>query len=158
MIHSPEISRMATEPSHTEYVTFRVAEQWMGVPVNAVQEVLMAQRIARVPLTGAAMAGFQNLRGQVVTALDLRIILELPPRSPEQEVMNVVLSHADELFAVMVDEVGDVVSVASNAIEPTPTTLGCRWNEVCSGLVQRDSALLLIVNVNALLCLEHSPT
>ncbi len=154
---------VGTERTHTkaeqaEYVTFRVHSQWMGIPVMMVQEVLTAQRIALVPLTGDAVAGFLNLRGQIVTALELRTTLELPPRPADAEFMNVVVRHEDELFAFMVDEVGDVVSVTSSSIEPTPATLGARWSAVCSGIVRRESEILVVVNVPELLRLEQPST
>lgn len=145
-----------TAASQLEYVTFRLADQWLGIPVMAVQEVLVAMRIARVPLAPDAIAGFLNLRGQIVTAVDLRTTLHLPPREAEADVMNVVVSHEGELFAFMVDEVGDVVSVASDTIEPTPATLDRRWRTACTGIVRRDRGLLLVMNVHESLRLDHA--
>lgn len=87
----------------SEYVTFRLADQWIGIPVLIVQEVLVAQRIARVPMAPAAIAGFLNLRGQIVTAVDLRTTLGLPARDADTEFMNVVVRHESELFAFMVE-------------------------------------------------------
>lgn len=142
--------------AHHEYVTFRLADQWLGIPVMAVQEVLVAMRIARVPLAPDAIAGFLNLRGQIVTAVDLRITLQLPPRNADAEVMNVVVRHESELFAFMVDEVGDVVSVASDTVEPTPATLDRRWRTACTGIVRRDRGLLLVLNVHEALRLDHA--
>lgn len=155
---TPGAPAMQASTSHSEYATFRLVDQWMGIPVLMVQEVLNAQRIAAVPLTGAAVAGFLNLRGQIVTAVDLRTTLELPARAEGAEFMNVVVGHEGELFAFMVDEVGDVVSVTTNAIEPTPATLGVRWSSICEGIVRRDTELLVIVNVNELLRLEQPTT
>lgn len=142
--------------AQTEYVTFRLADQWLGIPVMLVQEVLVAMRIARVPLAPDAIAGFLNLRGQIVTALDLRTTLHLPPRAPGAEVMNVVVRHESELFAFMVDEVGDVVPVATDAIEPTPATLDRRWRAACTGIVRRERGLLLVMNVHEVLRLDHA--
>jgi purine-binding chemotaxis protein CheW len=139
-----------------ELVTFRLADQWLGIPVMLVQEVLIAMRIAKVPMAPQAIAGFLNLRGQIVTAVDLRLTLDLPPRVPDAEVMNVVVQHEGELFAFMVDEVGDVVSVEDDAIEPTPATLDARWRSACSGIVRRERRLLLVMNVQDVLRLEHS--
>jgi purine-binding chemotaxis protein CheW len=141
-----------------EFVTFRVHDQWLGIPVRTVQEVLTAQQIAKVPLSGTAVAGFLNLRGQIVTALDLRVILEFPLRLAEAEFMNVVVRHDDELFAFMVDEVGDVVTVAGSSIDLPPATLGNRWRTFCAGIVRGESELLVIVNVNELLRLEQPST
>jgi purine-binding chemotaxis protein CheW len=153
-IHDPAAAGEIRPPQ--ELVTFRLADQWLGIPVMLVQEVLIAMRIARVPMAPEAIAGFLNLRGQIVTAVDLRLTLELPPRVPEAEVMNVVVQHDGELFAFMVDEVGDVVSVEHDAIEPTPATLDARWRSACSGIVRRERGLLLVMNVQDVLRLEHS--
>lgn len=144
-----------TVAAQQEFVTFRLAEQWLGIPVMLVQEVLMAMRIARVPMAPEAIAGFLNLRGQIVTAVDLRSTLRLPPRAADAEIMNVVVLLDGELFAFMVDEVGDVVSVPSESVEPTPTMLDARWRAACSGIVRRDRGLLLVMNVQDVLRLEQ---
>lgn len=150
------MTSQSTAPSDTtmEYVTFRVADQWLGMPVLAVQEVLVAMRIARIPMAPVAVAGFLNLRGQIVTAIDLRTTLELPPRDAEADVMNVVVRHDDELFAFMVDEVGDVVAVPADAVEATPSTLSARWRTACTGVVRRERSLLLVMSVHQVLGLE----
>ncbi len=139
-----------------EFVTFRLADQWLGIPVLIVQEVLVAQRIARVPLAPHAIAGFLNLRGQIVTAVDLRQTLGFPARAADTEYMNVVVRHDNELFAFMVDEVGDVVSVADDAVDAPLATLDARWRAVCTGIVRRDRGLLVIASVPDLLKLEQA--
>ena len=140
----------------SEFVTFRLLDQWLGIPVDLVQEVLTAQRIARVPLAPAAVAGFLNLRGQIVTALDLRTVLGLPPRAPDADVMNVVVRQDGELFAFMVDDVGDVVTVEDERIDTTPPTLDPRWRRACHGIVRRETDLLLILDVPAFLRLDDA--
>lgn len=149
---------MTREP-HTlvpsEFVTFRLADQWIGIPVLVVQEVLVAQRIARVPLAQSAVPGLLNLRGQIVTALDLRSTLGLPPRSGDVEHMNVVVRHEGELFAFMVDDVGDVVTVSTDAIEAPPATLDERWRAATVGIVRREHDLLVVMNVPELIRLEQ---
>lgn len=142
-----------SQTTTVEYVTFRVNDQWLGIPVLMVQEVLLAQRIADVPLAPAEVAGFLNLRGQIVTALDLRTRLGLTT-APVSELMNVVVRHDSELFSLLVDEVGDVLSVESSAVEATPQTLHPTWRHVCSGIVRRDRGLLVVLNVDALLRLD----
>ncbi len=150
VMHSSKTANMAQQ----EFVTFRVASQWLGIPVLTVQEVLVAMRIARVPLAPPTIAGYLNLRGQLVTAVDLRTTLALPPREAGAEVMNVVVRHDGELFALMVDEVGDVLSVETASVEPTPPTLDDRWRDACSGIVRRERGLLLILRVHAALRAE----
>ncbi len=152
------MSQSAMNPSaHTslaEYVTFRLADQWIGIPVMIVQEVLVPQRIAKVPMAPDAVAGFLNLRGQIVTSVDLRTTLCLDPRTEDESYMNVVVRHDGELFAFMVDEVGDVVSVLNSAVETPPPTLDQRWRAACTGIVRREHGLLVVMNVHELLLLE----
>ncbi len=140
---------------HAEYVTFRLADQWLGIPVMVVQEVLTSQRIARVPMAPAAIAGFLNLRGQIVTALDLRTTLGLASRPAGTDVMNVVVRHEGELFAFMADEVGDVVPVTQQDVRPTPPSLDARWRSASVGIVRRDHDLLLILSVGDVIRLEQ---
>ena len=145
---------MASKSTATEFVTFRLADQWLGLPVLLVQEVLLSQRIATVPRAPQEVAGFLNLRGQIVTAVDLRTRLGLPPRAADQAPMNVVVRHEDELFSLLVDEVGDVLSVEGDALETAPPTLDAAWRQVCAGIIRRERGLLVVVHVHSLLRLE----
>lgn len=133
------------------FVTFRVNDQWLGVPVSIVQEVLLAQRLAVVPLAPAEVAGFLNLRGQIVTAVDLRTRLDIEGESALETAMNVVVRHEDELFSLLVDEVGDVLDVERERVEAVPPTLDECWRTVSVGIVRRDTDLLLVLEVGALL-------
>ncbi|HVO36476.1 MAG TPA: chemotaxis protein CheW [Gemmatimonadales bacterium] len=151
MSASSEASAVAAARDDTEYVTFRVADQWLGIPVVTVQEVLTAERIARVPLAPAEVAGFLNLRGQIVSAIDLRARMGLPPRDKDQRFMNVVVRDRDELFSFLVDEVGDVQTVGAEGLERPPVTLDPRWRQVCDGVVRRKTDLLVSVNAVKLL-------
>lgn len=133
------------------FVTFRLAEQWVGVPVILIQEVLTSQMVSRVPRSPAHVAGFLNLRGQIVTAVDLRTCLGLPPRPEGQSGMNVVVKDGEEFFSLMVDEVGDVVEVSQDRVEPAPRTLPGVWKEVCTGVIQMDEELLVVLDVEQVL-------
>ncbi|MBC8088930.1 MAG: chemotaxis protein CheW, partial [Phycisphaerae bacterium] len=130
-------------------------DQWFGIPVASAQEVLLAQRIAPVPLAPDDIPGFLNLRGQIVTAMDLRRRLDFAPRSLEES-SNIVVRQDGELFSLLVDEVGDVLSVRSDAVEPVPQALGMLWRQICSGIVRQDRGLLVVVNVGALLRIEST--
>lgn len=132
------------------YITFRLARQLLGLPVARVQEVITGERIFRVPLVSDHIAGFLNLRGQIVTALDLRAALELgaPTR---QGGMHVVVRDGDELFALVVDRVGDVLEVRADEVEPPPTTLDPVWKRCCEGVVRMESELLVLLRLDALL-------
>jgi purine-binding chemotaxis protein CheW len=133
-----------------EVVTFRVGDQWFGVDVLVVQEVIGHQRIALVPLAAPGIAGFLNLRGQIVTAIDLHRRLEISSRTSEP-LMNVVVRDGEELFALIVDEVGDVAAISPDALEPPPANLAGLWSRVCTAVVRMDKGLLAIVDVTRLL-------
>lgn len=148
------MTSVALSSGTVEYVTFRLADQWMGIPVLMVQEVLLSQRIARVPRASSEVAGFLNLRGQIVTAVELRTRLGLDPRPDDEPPMNVVVRLEGELFSLLVDEVGDVVSVESHLVEPPPPTLDPSWRQACAGIIRRERGLLVIVQVHTLLRLD----
>ena len=132
------------------FVTFRLADQWLGIPVVLVQEVLVAQQVSPIPLAPDEVAGFLNLRGQIVTAIELRARLGLPPRE-SGAMMNVVVRDDDELFSLIVDEVGDVVEVGMDGVEPTPQTLGPLWRECSCGVVKLETGLLVVLDVDKVL-------
>lgn len=133
-----------------EVVTFRLGRQWFGVPVLDVQEVLCAQRVARVPLAPPDVQGFLNLRGQIVTAVNLHARLAVESAGAETP-MNVVVRDGDELFALIVDEVGDVVAVPAEVVEPVPATLDDVWARACTGVVQWEQGLLAVLDASRLL-------
>jgi purine-binding chemotaxis protein CheW len=133
------------------FVSFRLAGQWLGVPVTVAQEVLPAQAVSPVPLAPPEVAGFLNLRGQIVTALDLRVRLGLPPREAGEPTMNIVVRDGEELVSFVVDEVGDVVEVDRGDVEPVPPTLGERWRECCTGVLRLERGLLVVMETRQLL-------
>lgn len=140
----------ATLKSIDEVVTFRVGAQWFGIPVLDVQEVIVHQRVARVPLAGPSIAGLLNLRGQIVTAIDMHQRLQIS-RNASESLMNVVVCDEDELFALIVDEVGDVAAVSLETIERLPASLDGSWVRICTGVVRMDQGLLALVDVTRLL-------
>jgi purine-binding chemotaxis protein CheW len=136
---------------HHGFVTFRLGPQWLGVPVILIQEVLSGEEIQPVPLSPHEVRGFLNLRGQIVTAVDLRAVLGIDPREEGSDFMNVVVRDGDELFSLLVDEVGDVVEVGDEAVEPVPKTLDAVWARCCSGVVRLDESLLVVLDVDLVL-------
>jgi purine-binding chemotaxis protein CheW len=146
----------AYESAHNDlgFVTFRVAGQWFGLPVTCVQEVLTAQRVARVPLAPRDVIGFLNLRGQIVTVIDVRTRMGFPSDTsdPDATHINVVIRDDTEFFSLRVDEIGDVVNVPASAVEPLPVTLGACWSDVCVGVVYRARDLVVILDAGRLVC------
>ncbi len=133
------------------FVTFHLADQLLGIPVVLIQEVLMGDEILPVPLSPTEVRGFLNLRGQIVTAVDLRALLGLPDRAEGESFMNVVVQHGDELFSLLVDRVGDVVEAGESGCEPTPSTLDPIWKRCCSGVIRLERGLLVVLDVELVL-------
>ena len=136
------------------FVTFRLESQWLGLPVVTIQEVLTGQNVSPVPLSPREVQGFLNLRGQIVTAMDLRAVLGLPPREEGSPHMNVVVREEDEFYSLIVDEVGDVLEVDEAEVEPTPKTLDPVWKGCSSGVVRMEEGLLVVMDVHAVLGVE----
>src|SRR4051812_36691478 len=107
-----------------QFCTFYLDGLLFGVEVERVQEVIRYQEMTPVPLAPAVVRGLINLRGQIVTAIDLRRRLELPEREGRQKLpINVVIRAGEEPISLLVDEIGEVVEEAENALEPAPPTL-----------------------------------
>ena len=133
------------------FVTMRIDRQLFGVPVRYVRDVLREQKIIPIPLASEEVAGSLNLRGRIVTVIDLRKRLRLSPRADNTPGMFVVVEHKNELYSLMVDSVGEVLTLSEGGVEKTPGNLGGAWKEVSSGIYKLDSELLVIMDVEALL-------
>lgn len=134
-----------------QYVTLTVAGQLCGIPVLGVRDVLADQTIARIPLAPAEVAGSLNLRGRIVTAIDLRRRLNLPPADPRARRMSVVTELGGELYALLVDQVAEVMSLPAAAFEPCPPTLPAVWAEHSRGVYRLEGRLLVVLDVARLL-------
>lgn len=131
--------------------TFTVAGHYMGVPVGRVQEVIRHQEMTPVPLAPPLVRGLINLRGQIVTALDLRVPLDLPPAPAGALPMNVVVRVGGDLFSLLVDEIGDVLDVTADTFEPPPETLSGAPRELIRGAFKLDGRLLMILDTDRVL-------
>ena len=134
-----------------QYVTLTVAGQLCGIPVLGVRDVLADQAIARIPLAPGEVAGSLNLRGRIVTAIDLRRRLDLPPADPGARQMSVVTEQGGELYALLVDQVAEVMSLPGSAFEPCPPTLPAVWAEHSRGVFRLEGRLLVVLDVAHLL-------
>ena len=136
------------------FVTMRIDQQLFGVPVKFVRDVLRRQRITRIPLAPTEVAGSLNLRGRIVTVIDLRKRLRLKERETDTGGMFVVVEHRNELYSLMVDSVGEVMTVSAGAIEKTPANLSSSWRDAASGIYKLDGELLVIMDIEALLTIQ----
>lgn len=148
---TPLDSRTITTPSSSQLLTFNLAGQLFGVPVLQVNDVLGPQNLTRMPLAPAAVAGVMNLRGRIVTAIDVRRCLGQSQRDEDEENMSVVVDHDGELFSLMIDSVGDVLHLSAESYEDIPATLDPAWRSVSSGIHKLKDKILVILDVNRLL-------
>jgi purine-binding chemotaxis protein CheW len=135
-------------------VTLTVAGQLCGVPVLSVRDVLGEQTITRIPLAPPEVAGSLNLRGRIVTAIDLRRRLRLPPAPPGTPRMSVVAEQGGELYALLVDQVSEVLTLRSGQFEPAPPTLPQAWAGFADGIYRLPAGLLVVLDVARLLALS----
>lgn len=128
-----------------QYCTFYVAGHLFGVPVDDVQEVIRHQEVTSVPLAPGAVRGLINLRGQIVTAIDLRKQLRLAGDGLTGAPINIVVRTDDGPVSLLVDEIGDVVDIDESTWEPTPSTVNGRVGDLLEGIYKLPGKLLLIL-------------
>lgn len=134
-----------------DFVTMTIADQLFGIPVLQVQDVLGHQKITRIPLAPPEVAGSLNLRGRIVTAIDVRLRLGLPARAKDKPGMSIVVDHRGELYSLMVDSVGEVLSLSSEDFERNPATMDIRWRDLSTGIYRLNDTLLVVLDVSRLL-------
>jgi len=134
--------------TRTLYATFLVEDRFLGVPVDRVHEVLRAQPLTPVPLAHTHVGGLLNLRGQIVTTLDMRARLELPAREPDAPIANVIVTTDAGPLSLLVDGIGDVIAVDDAWFEPPPDTLQTVTRRLIKGAYKLDDALLLDLDLD----------
>jgi purine-binding chemotaxis protein CheW len=137
--------------SIVDFVTVQLDGHEFGIPVADVRDVLRRQKITPVPRAPRAVAGLLNLRGRIVTAIDLRIRLGLDPREAGRDDADVVVELGGEFYALSVDAVGDVMRIASEALEPVPSTLDPLWRDVATGIYPTEGSFIVLFDVARLL-------
>ncbi|WP_207539299.1 chemotaxis protein CheW [Sabulicella rubraurantiaca] len=147
-----EITAPADEAAQM-VLTLTVCGQLCGVPVLSVRDVLGLQSITRIPLAPSEVAGSLNLRGRIVTAIDLRPRLGLPPRSADTPAMSVVVEVGGELYSLLADGVGEVLSLDAAERAPNPPTLEEAWRQVSLGVHRLGEDLLVLLDVERLLAI-----
>jgi len=187
-----------------EFVTFHIAGQLFGIPVLIVQDILLPEKIASIPLAPPEVRGSINLRGRIVTVIDVRIRLGLErreissikpveeqisseaaeaeaavteedeagekaeiregaheavdavKRKKREHMMGVTVEHQNELYTLLVDGVGDVISLSKKSYEGNPSTLDPLWREFSSGVYRLDNELMVVLDVECLLDVKSS--
>ncbi len=137
-----------------QFCTFHVGPLFLGIEVCLVQEVIRAQAMTRVPLAARAVRGLINLRGQIVTAIDLRERLGMPQAEGDRAPMNVVVCTEDGPVSLLVDDIGDVLEAEDADYEDPPETLDPVSRELIRGVYKLPERLLLVLDTAAALGLE----
>ncbi len=140
-----------------QYCTFYLDGLFFGVEVMKVQEVIRYQEMTRVPLASDVVRGLINLRGQIVSALDLRRRLNLNDRPKDQLPMNVVVRAGESVVSLLVDEIGDVLEASEDDFEQPPETLAKGAREMVHGVYKLPRQLLLILDTERAVNLENTP-
>ena len=140
--------------TQSSYCTFRVDTLHFGVEVLRVQEVLREQQMTRIPRSSPIVRGLMNLRGQIVTALDLRRRIGLPERVGGRPAMNVVIRTGDGPVSLLVDEIGDVLQLDTERFELPPETLQGLPRELIRGVYKLENRLLMVLNLEPTLKLS----
>ena len=134
-----------------EYVTVMIGDQLFGLPIARVQDVFMPDRLTRVPLSAPEIAGVLNLRGRIVTAIDMRRRLGLPPRADGRPPMAVGIELKGESYGLLIDTVGEVLKLADETREPNPVNLDQHLARVSGGVHRLDGQLMVILDVDRVL-------
>ena len=146
-------TQQAANDSVSLIVSLQIGGQLCGLPVGAVRDVLGPQTITCVPLAAPEIAGNLNLRGRIVTTIDLRKRLGLAVPADAGPAMSVVTEHGPELYALLVDRVLEVVSVEARTLAPLPPTLGSAWAGFGTGVYRLPDGLLIMLDVAKVLAL-----
>jgi purine-binding chemotaxis protein CheW len=135
----------------SDYVTFTTADQLFGLPIERVQDVFKPSRITRVPLAGSEIAGVLNLRGRIVTAIELRSRLGLGARDKNQVAMAIGIESKGESFGLLVDVIGEVLKLPDSEREPNPINLERNLGRIAAGVYRLEGQLLVVLDIDRVL-------
>jgi len=137
--------------SFNEYVTALIGGQLFGLPILRVQDVFAPERLTTVPLSPPEVAGVLNLRGRIVTLIDMRCRLGLGSREDGQQSMAIGVESRGESYGLLIDSVGEVLKLDNQSWEPNPSNLDARLASVSTGIYRLDSQLLMVLDVDRVL-------
>jgi len=148
---------MHDDTAFTEFVTFTIAGQMFGLPIERVQDVFKPARITRVPLAGAEIAGVLNLRGRIVTAVDMRLRLDVRRREADGAPMAIGIESRGESFGLLVDAVGEVLKLMDSDRESNPINLDGKLAALSAGVYRLEGQLLVVLDIDRVLDLRSEP-
>jgi purine-binding chemotaxis protein CheW len=144
----------AADQNLREYVTALIGGQLFGLPILRVQDVFAPERLTRVPLAPAEIAGVLNLRGRIVTLIDMRCRLGLGTREDSAPAMAIGVESRGESYGLLIDNIGEVLKLDGTACEPNPSNLDPRLASVSTGIYRLDGQLLMVLDVDRVLDIE----
>jgi len=134
-----------------EYVTAVIGGQLFGLPISRVQDVFMPERLTRVPLASSEIAGVLNLRGRIVTVIDMRARLGLPRASDGKPAMAVGVDLRGESYGLLIDQIGEVLRLPEHGREDNPVNLDPRMAKLAGGVHRLDGQLMVVLDVDRVL-------
>ena len=134
--------------------TFYLDKYCFGIDVLEVQEVFRYQEMTSVPLAREEITGLINLRGQIITAINLRLRLGMEPRPEDKTPMNVVARTKDDVVSLLVDKIGDVLEVSEDVYEQAPDTIQGAMRDLITGVYKLEDGLLLILDTKKVVQIE----
>ena len=135
----------------TEYVTATVGGQLFGLPIARVQDVFVLDRLTRVPLAAPEIAGVLNLRGRIVTAIDMRRRLGLAPPGEVRKRMAIGIEYKGESYGLLIDAIGEVMKLPLSGREDNPINLDAQLARVSAGVHRLDDRLMVVLEVDRVL-------
>jgi purine-binding chemotaxis protein CheW len=135
----------------TEYVTAMIGGQLFGLPIARVQDVFMPDRMTQVPLSSPDIAGILNLRGRIVTVIDMRCRLGVPQQKSEQPPMAIGIECRGESYGLLIDDIREVMTLPDSMRETNPVNLDPLLAQVSSGVIRLDSQLLVVLDIDRVL-------
>jgi len=140
-----------TDGAVAEYVTAVIGGQLFGLPISRVQDVFMPERLTRVPLSSVEIAGVRNLRGRIVTVIDMRARLGLARADDGKPPMAVGVDLRGESYGLLIDQIGEVLRLPEESREENPVNLDPRMAKLAGGVHRLDGQLMVILDVDRVL-------
>lgn len=134
-----------------QYVTIYISDQLFGLPISRVHDVFVPESVTRVPLSQAEIAGVLNLRGRIVTAIDMRKRLGLKPLETDGNLMAIGIEFKEESYGLIIDSVGEVLNLSETSREAVPSNLDQRWADIAAGVHRLENNLMVILDVDRVL-------
>jgi purine-binding chemotaxis protein CheW len=128
-----------------------IGDHYFGTPIHEIQDVIQRQKTTQVPLTQNSIIGLLNLRGHIVTEVNMATALNIPSAVETERKYSIVIGQKGELYSLAIDDIGDVIDVQSSSIETIPETIDRSWINVSKGVIRLPEKLVVILNLEALI-------